>query len=129
MKTHQCPICFGPLEAIPVAPCWDCGHDSEELEHLAQGRHTYAEFTAFGALPIVLCDFCDADFGSYYAAYFGMAGERLVGNDVLGFSRSIDPQSVPHSDKYCPACGHRLAFLNFRAAAIRLNQTAQDACR
>jgi hypothetical protein len=63
-------ICFGRLEVRETTPCYDCGAVPEELEHLAQGRHTYAEVRVFGA-QIVLCNFCHVDFHSYKPAYFG----------------------------------------------------------
>src|SRR4051794_5038082 len=64
MAESVCPICYGPLEFREVAPCYDSGHDPEELEHLSAGRHTYAELRIFG-LTIVLCNFCWVDFSSY----------------------------------------------------------------
>jgi hypothetical protein len=71
MAETQCPDCFTALEPIDVAPCFDCGHLAIELEHLASGRHTYAEYRVFGEC-IVLCNFCRVDFSSYDPEYFGL---------------------------------------------------------
>lgn len=120
MRVTHCPVCFGALEVRGVAPCHDCGHMKRELVDLAAGRHTYAVYRIFG-LPIVLCDYCDADFASYYPGYFGLPdGDRsALGN--LEFIRDIDPAAQPRYDKYCPECQHRLAFLEFVIAARAVN--------
>src|SRR5688572_17248489 len=79
MKAEQCPICFTTLEACEVAPCMDCGHVPQELEHLREGQHTYAEYRIFGPLSLVLCDFCQVDFDSYDPAYFGLPRTARIG--------------------------------------------------
>ena len=122
MQATHCPICYTALESREVAPCWDCGHRPNELAECAAGEHTYHEFRAFASLPLILCDFCDADFGSYYASYFGGSASGLVG-EVLELVREVAPDSQPHHDKFCSECEHRLSFLEFRAAAINLNAT------
>jgi len=53
-----------------VAPCFDCGHEESELGELAAGEHEYHRYRIFDR-EIVLCDFCDADFGSYYPSFVG----------------------------------------------------------
>ena len=121
MNPSQCPICFGQLTAIDVAPCWDCGHDPKELGHLVEGLHTFSEFSAFDQ-RLVLCDFCEVDFGSYYAEHFGLPGARLVG-EVLSFQRDVDLNVASQKDKYCVQCNRRLAFLNF-LAAVRQRHSA-----
>ena len=73
MSESHCPICYTALETREVAPCYDCGHDPEELVHLAEGRHTYDEIETLGARA-VLCDFCQSDFSSYDPTYFGLPG-------------------------------------------------------
>lgn len=64
MAEMHCPVCFATLETIEAGPCFDCGHLVIELEHLANGRHTCAEYRIFGK-SIILCDFCFVDFSSY----------------------------------------------------------------
>jgi hypothetical protein len=110
MATAHCPICHSALETREVAPCWDCGHDPSELEDLRAGRHAYELMEVLGA-PIVLCDFCKADWTSYDPTYFGQpAGKRLaIPHTVL---RHLD-QSRPERDKVCPVCERRLAFLSY----------------
>lgn len=116
----HCPICQTALETRQIAPCWDCGHRPGELAECAAGEHLYHEFRAFGGLPIVLCDFCDADFGSYYDSYFGGSGAGLVG-EVLELVSEVAPPVEPRHDHYCPKCEHRLDFLLFQEAAIKLH--------
>lgn len=121
MSARTCPLCFGPVEAIDVAPCWDCGHDPVEIEHLRNGKHSYAEYVAFGELPVILCNYCFVDFGSYSADYFGLPSRSQVGQ-VLDYRRDVDPATVPRRDAYCPSCGHRRTFLEFVAAAVELHR-------
>ncbi|HEY2856346.1 MAG TPA: hypothetical protein VGJ18_26125 [Gemmatimonadaceae bacterium] len=78
MAESHCPICYAELELRDVAPCWDCGHAPRELDDLREGRHTYDKLCVLGQ-PIVLCDFCQADWTSYDPAYFGQpVGRRLA---------------------------------------------------
>ena len=115
MSESHCPICYTPLETREVAPCYDCGHDPEELLHLAEGRHTYDEVETLGA-RVVLCDFCQSDFSSYDPTYFGLPAGARVGRPDMQLVRPIlDPR--PAVDKYCPQCQHRLAFVRFVAQA------------
>jgi hypothetical protein len=106
------------MEEREVAPCFDCGHAESELRDLSAGEHEYHLFTVFGQ-EIVLCDFCDADFGSYYPSYFGLPGDmpRDANYDLDLISRVENPQ--PSKDYVCENCHHRLAFLKFLAAARR----------
>jgi hypothetical protein len=69
---------------------------------------------------VVLCDFCDVDFGSYYPSYFGLPDCGHVIGEVLDLVRVIDPAPYPITDGYCDQCKHRLAFLKF-LAAVRLS--------
>jgi hypothetical protein len=124
MQATHCPICHSELQVLDVAPCFDCGHRPNEIEECKRGEHNYNEFTVFGKFNIILCDFCDADFGSYYRSYFGFSGEGLVSHNDLKFVREIDPSETPKKDKYCIKCEHRLAFIEFRASAIEMHQKA-----
>lgn len=110
-ETH-CPICYGQLETRDVAPCYDCGHDPKELDHLAAGLHTYAVMRVFD-MDIVLCNFCQVDFSSYSAGYFEKARRVGLGRGMV-LVRDF-PEPHPTKDKYCPTCGRRLAFLRFLA--------------
>ena len=122
MAESYCRVCYSELEVRDVAPCFDCGDDPRELEELANGTHTYAEVLAFG-VPIVLCDFCDADFSSYDPAYFNRASGTTLGLREFVFIRQVaDP--APAKDKYCPTCHRRLAFLRF-LAAVRATGSAE----
>lgn len=78
MSESYCPICFTSLETREVAPCYDCGHDPEELVHLAERRHTYDELETLGA-RVILCNFCQSDFSSYDPTYFGLPRGTRIG--------------------------------------------------
>jgi hypothetical protein len=87
----------------------DCGAGATEREHFS--KHTYAEYEIFPGLNLVLCDFCDVDFGSYKPEYFGLRG-RAPDVSKMQFVRDItQPQLV--QDKVCPSCERRLPFLRF----------------
>jgi hypothetical protein len=108
MSESHCPICFAQLEVRDVAPCFDCGSDPTELDHLAEGKHTYAEVLAFG-VPIVLCKFCLVDFSSYDAAYFNRPRRTKLGLGEFVEVRAITNPSRG-KDKFW-VCRRRLAFL------------------
>jgi len=110
----SCPLCAGSLELIEVAPCFDCGHSPDELGELARAEHEYHVFEIWGH-EIVLCDFCDADFGSYYPEYWGLPAGPLP-DYPLTLLRKVDNPEIGR-DGYCPSCKHRLAFLLFRVSA------------
>lgn len=114
MNPSHCPLCFTPLDTVDVAPCCDCGHLPEELEHFSQGLHTYAEVEVFEGLSLILCNFCQVDFGSYDLAYFG-ENARTSPHYLKGLVR-LDGLSIA-KDKFCPNCNRRLAFLEFVAKA------------
>ena len=78
MAESHCPICAAELEIRDVAPCFDCGWDPGELEHLAEGKHTYTEVLAFG-IPIVVRNFCLVDFSSYDPAFFNRPARTKLG--------------------------------------------------
>jgi hypothetical protein len=110
----HCPICYGKLEVRDVAPCFDCGGDPKELQDLAERRHTYTEVLAF-QIPIILCDFCLADFASYDPEYFNQPKGTRLGLAEFVFVRELQNPTV-EKDKFCGSCGRRLAFLRFVAA-------------
>lgn len=110
MAQPNCPICYGPLEVCDTSPCYDCGTVAEELEHLVQGRHTYAEVRIFG-VDIILCDFCQVDFSSYDPTFFGRPRDVRPGADMVFVRDVLNP--VKAKDKWCPNCRRRLAFLRF----------------
>ena len=111
MPESHCPICFEEIEVRDVAPCFDCGWDPTELEHLAAGKHTYMEVLAFG-IPIVVCNFCLVDFSSYDPAFFNLRPGAKIGLGEFVEVREIANPSRS-KDKFCPACRRRLAFLRF----------------
>lgn len=115
---ENCPICSNQLSLIDVAPCFDCGHRPHELEECAQGGHEYHVFELWER-NIVLCDFCDADFGSYYPDYWGMPRDS-PSDFPLHIVRKIEIPCI-EQDLYCASCDHRLAFLLFRSYALAYN--------
>ena len=111
MSESNCPVCFGELEVRDVTPCYECGADAGELEDLASGEHTYAEVLSLG-VPIVLCDFCQADFTSYDPAYFNRPRGTKLGLGEFVFIRELSDPTAG-KDKFCPRCQQRLAFLRY----------------
>lgn len=113
MKKDRCPICSTELEVRDVSPCWDCGHDSAELIHLADGKHTYSEFEVFGS-RIVLCDHCMVDFSSNDRQQLGLPQGKVIGLGTPEFRevRSVE-NPVVSKDKVCPTCNRRRAYLNW----------------
>ncbi len=93
-----------------------------ELEDLATGRHTYAEYRIFGKHRIVLCDFCMVDFSSYKPAYFGLPETgKVIGSSSIEYVRDQPKPWVVTIDKYCLSCEQRLNFLTFRASILSEN--------
>jgi hypothetical protein len=119
MSENYCPICYSKLEVKDVAPCMECGHLDEELLHFQ--NHTYSEVKIFGELALVLCNFCQVDFGSYIPEFFGLPRTAKIGFSQMQFLNSIDDFSIK-KDKFCPECHHRIQFLRFVADARELNQ-------
>lgn len=122
MSAEQCPLCSSPLEAREVAPCMDCGHDPVELQHFTEGKHTFAEYRIFGSLSLVLCDFCQVDFGSYDPTYFGLPATARIGFGHMSLIRDYQPPQQTF-DKVCPECHRRLSFLQFVSNARELHQS------
>jgi len=116
----KCPICENQLEEIDVAPCYDCGHAEGELKELKENYHEYHVFKVFGQ-EIVLCDFCDADFGSYYPDYFGLPGEYPQDYPMELLHKLEKPEI--EKDLYCSECKHRKDFLEFLENARKANRT------
>jgi hypothetical protein len=73
----KCPICNYKMNITLTTPCFDCGDEKEEVECIAQDKPlfageektTFAEHEMFPWHKMILCDFCDADFGSYSPDY------------------------------------------------------------
>ena len=113
MSESHCPICHGGLEVRDVAPCFECGWDPVELDHLEERKHTYTEVLAF-RVPIVLCDFCLVDFSSYDPAFFNRLRRTNLGlGEFFEVRALVNPSRG--KDKFCPVCHRRLAFLRFIA--------------
>ena len=121
MSESHCPICFAEMDVRDVAPCFDCGGDPTELDHLAAGKHSYTEVLAFG-IPIAVCDFCLVDFSSYDPTFFNRPREAKLGLGEFVEVREITNPSRG-KDKFCPVCERRLAFLSFLS---RVRATGSD---
>ncbi len=107
----ECPICNSDMASIEVAPCYDCGHSKEEITELKNDEHEYYLYEIFGE-KIILCDFCDADFDSYYPEYFGLLKD-LPQEYPFDQNRLKIEDAEVKTDYYCKKCQRRLAFLNF----------------
>lgn len=110
MKQTHCPICYSKLVQKNVAPCDECGGNNLELEHYKE--HKYHEYILYHDLRLVLCDYCDVDFGSFDPTYFGFTKNTQIGYQDFQLIREvIDIRLV--QGKFCEQCGFRLPFLNF----------------
>src|SRR5436190_23468165 len=101
MSETRCPLCYTLLETADVAPCMECGNLREEIEHCLEGKHTYSEMRIFGDLTLVLCNFCQVDFGSSDPEWFGLPKSARLGYDKMQFVRDIRNVSIT-KDKVCP---------------------------
>lgn len=122
-SAKSCPICQHELETRPVSPCMECGGDPRELRHLNDGTHSYGKVLLFGKFPIILCDFCQIDFGTYPSYFFGLSRRRHLGFNDISFIEEVKAEM--NEDLYCPSCGYRLAFLNF-VKEIRTQSQSDD---
>lgn len=110
MKETHCPVCHSQLEFKEVTPCDECGADDFELDHFKE--HKYHEYVLYHGLRLVLCDFCDVDFGSYNPTYFGFQkGERISYKDFQIVREITDIKMT--KGKFCPKCSYNLPFLKF----------------
>jgi hypothetical protein len=119
MKDLYCPLCYSKLETIDVAPCMDCGSRPEEIQHALNNTHTYSEVRVYEDLTLILCDFCQVDFGSYHPEFFGLPKDKRI--DRMHFLRSIELIHVG-KDKVCLECGYRLPFLKFIRSIREINK-------
>jgi hypothetical protein len=87
----------------------DCGANERELGDWERGEHEYGEYLVMG-LPLMLCDFCDADLPSYRADYLGI--QRPIRDQDIKLVRKVPDAALAH-DWVCPRCERRLAFLSF----------------
>ena len=110
MAESHCPICFTKLVAKEVTPCMDCGGNESVINHGQNGQ--YREYELYFQQRLILCDFCDVDFGSYDPTYFGFGRGKKLGYQDFNFTREIFDRSLK-KDKYCLECKHRLSFLKF----------------
>ncbi len=104
----------------------ECGADEFELDHYL--THEYTEFEAYFGQPVILCDFCVADFASYDPAYFGFSkGRKISSSDWTFVRRIIDIQLAPQH--YCPNCSHLLSFMTFVEGCRQGNERGDSEAR
>src|SRR6187455_2343195 len=113
MEAEICPLCSTVLVLREVAPCMACGHRKEELQHLQEGRHTYAEYCIFWPLSLVLCDYCQEHFASFNPVWFGPPGTADIDSDRMSLLRGVTPPSPPSFDWVCERCDGVREFLQF----------------
>jgi len=77
MTENNCPVCYSELVVKQLTPCMDCGGDDFEMDHYLE--HDYNEYEIYSGQRLVLCNFCDVDFGSYRGNYFGFKGNKKLG--------------------------------------------------
>ena len=110
MAESNCPLCYTELIKKQVTPCMECGGDEMELNHFTE--HNYKEYEVFFGQKLILCNFCDVDFGSYDPTHFGFEKGKKIGYEYFDFVRDIMDKDLK-MDKYCPNCKCRLPFLKF----------------
>ena len=93
-----------------MTPCMECGADDFELDHYKE--HDYKEYELYFGQKLVLCDFCDVDFGSYDPAFFGFPTTTQIGYQDFNYIKDISDKNL-RKGKYCPKCSHSLKFLKF----------------
>jgi hypothetical protein len=110
-NAQACPLCQSEMAWRDVSPCMECGGDSRELRMLDDRAHSYDEVKIFGQFPIVLCDFCQIDFGTNSAYFFGLPRHQHLGFNDLQVQRPVAPRLS--QDWVCNGCGYRAAFMDF----------------
>jgi len=125
MSENYCPICYSKLEVKEVAPCMECGHLEEEIQHAIEGKHTYSEMRVFNDLCLILCNFCQVDFGSYKSETFNLAKGKRIGFENMQFLREITDHSI-RKDKVCSNCMSRLPFLKFLSEVREFNKDTKE---
>jgi hypothetical protein len=117
MGQSQCPVCYSPLEARDVTPCYVCGGWPEAVARF-EPTASFTEFRLPGGRPLVLCPGCELEEfmvpGGW--GYRLAPGVRLPVN-TLQRVRAVEGPRLGR-DKFCSACNLRLAF----AAAIANTQ-------
>lgn len=88
----------------------ECGSDEFELDHYKE--HSYNEYELYFGIRLILCDYCDVDFGSYDPTHLGFSKGTKIGYEDFKFVREIKDKELK-LDKYCLKCEHRLPFLKF----------------
>jgi hypothetical protein len=118
MAEKNCPVCFSELIVKEVRPCMDCGGDEFEQDHFL--NHEYNEYEICFKQRLVLCNFCDVDFGSYVPEYLGFPSGKRIGYEHFIFIKNVEDKQL-RPDNFCPECHKRLPFLKFIIACREEN--------
>jgi hypothetical protein len=110
MGQAQCPVCYSPLEAREVTPCFICGGWPGSAARFDPAA-AFTEFRLPAGRPLVLCRACELE----ECMVPGGWGYRLVPAEKLPVNalqrvRVIEGPRLSR-DQFCPACNLRLAFL------------------
>jgi hypothetical protein len=111
MNPEFCPVCYAQLAVREVTPCWVCGGEPVEVESARSGEHHYA-LLRIGERQVLLCSFCQEDFGSDEPTWWRADMRAQPGCEKLEYLHAVDQQSTVR-DKFCDQCGKRLAYLKF----------------
>ena len=111
MNAETCPLCSSTLVQHTVAPCMICGHQQEELQHLQEGRHTYAEYCIFWPLSLVLCDYCQEHFDFFNPEWFGLPRTADIEPDRVTLVRALIPPFSPAFERVWQQCSGDGRFL------------------
>jgi hypothetical protein len=115
MNPEFCPVCYAQLAVREVTPCWVCGGEPEEVESARSGEHHYA-WLRLGERHVLLCSFCQEDFGSDEPTWWQADMRARPGCENLEYVHAVAPQPTVR-DKFCDQCGKRLAYLKFIQSA------------
>jgi len=94
-----CGRCGKPMIMREVAPCLDCGGNSQELEHMKSGQHYFLKVELFD--NEILCDFCYADMPSTDPLYWGFPKGFDWGKNLYSRSQEeIDTQEISNPQSF-----------------------------
>src|SRR6185369_6718279 len=112
----HCPICYTPLEARDVTPCYICGGWPEVVARFDQAAE-YIEFRLPMGRTLLLCRDCELEEFMVPGGW----GYQLAPSEKLPVNALQRKRATPKPhlarDKFCPTCNLRLAFLDVIAAS------------
>ncbi len=114
-------MCGAIMVVREVAPCLECGGESEELEKLARGVHSFARYDCFDGE--ILCDFCDCDMPSSDPCFWGLPND-FNWEEAFAVSRyeKLGRLREWKKELACPKCRNTLRLQSFVTRWARQNK-------